>query len=89
MVASKQRDIPYYRGIGQQLGKALGAFAQVVGRTANPFSRQNVVPAVERVIADLVTFAALEIAEAASGKKKLHECRKECGKPKIEQTVGN
>ena len=32
MVASKQVEIPFYRGIGRQRGRGFGALAQVIGR---------------------------------------------------------
>ena len=37
MVASRQVDIPFYRGIGRQRVRRFGAFAPVIGRKANPF----------------------------------------------------
>ena len=37
MVASRQVEIPYYRGVGRQRGKGFGALAQVIGKTAIPF----------------------------------------------------
>ena len=37
MVASRQVEIPFFRGVGRQRGQGLGALAQVIGRTAIPF----------------------------------------------------
>ena len=37
MVASKQIEIPLYRGVGRQRGRGFGALAQIIGRTAFPF----------------------------------------------------
>ena len=37
MVALRQVEIPYYRGVGRQRGRGIGALAQVIGRTAIPF----------------------------------------------------
>ena len=37
MVALRQVEIPYYRGVGRQRGRGFGALAQVIGRTAIPF----------------------------------------------------
>ena len=40
MVASRQLEIPYYRGVGRQRVRGFGALAQVFGRTAIPFLRK-------------------------------------------------
>ena len=37
MVASRQVEIAYYRGVGRQRGRGFGALAQVIGITAIPF----------------------------------------------------
>ena len=52
MVAPRQVEIPFYRGIGRKRGRGFGALAQVIGRTANPFLRKYIVPAAKRVGAD-------------------------------------
>ena len=52
MVASRQVEIPYYRGVGRQRGRGFGALAQVIGRTAIPFLRKYIVLAAKRVGAD-------------------------------------
>ena len=69
MVASRQVEIPYYRGVGRQRGRGFGALAQVIERTAIPFLRKNIVPAAIRVGADLLEFAVPEFAEVVSGRK--------------------
>ena len=69
MVASRQVEIPYYRGVGRQRGRGFGALAQVIGRTAIPFLRKYIVPAAERVGADFLQFSVPEIAEVVSGRK--------------------
>ena len=56
MVASRQVEIPYYRGVGRQRGRGFSALAQVIGRTAIPFLRKHIVPAARRVGADLLEF---------------------------------
>ena len=38
--ASRQLEIPFYRGVGRQRGRGFGALAQVLGRTAIPFLRK-------------------------------------------------
>ena len=69
MVASREVEIPFYRGVGRQRGRRCGALAQVIGRTAVPFLRKYIVPAAKRVIADLLEFAVSENAEVVSGRK--------------------
>ena len=69
MVASNTLELPYYKGIGRQRGCGFGALAQVIGRTAIPFSRKYIVPAAIRVGADLFEFAVPEVADVVSGKK--------------------
>ena len=49
MVASKQVEITFYRGIGRQRGWGSSALAQPFGRTAIPFFRNYIVPAAKRV----------------------------------------
>ena len=61
--------IPFDRGIGRQRGRGFGALAQVIGRTAVPFLPKYIVPAAKRVGADLLEFAAPEIAEVVKGRK--------------------
>ena len=67
MVASRQVEIPYYRGVGRQRGWGLGALAQVIGRTAIPFLRKYIVPAAKLVGAESLEFVVPESAEVVSG----------------------
>ena len=80
MVASRQVEIPYYRGVRRQRGRGFGALAQVIGRTAIPFSRNYIVPAAKRVGADLLEFAVPEIAEGVIGRKKIKTAAKSVGR---------
>ena len=73
MVASRQVEIRFNRGIGRQRRRGFGALAQVIGRGAIPFLH-NFVP-VEA--ADLLELAAPEIAEVVSGRKKFQDSCKE------------
>ena len=57
MVASRQVEIPYYKGVGRQRGQGFGALAQVIGRTAIPVLRKYIVPAAKRIGDDLLEFA--------------------------------
>ena len=88
MVASRQVEIPYYRGVGRQRGRGFGALAQVIGRTAIPFLRKYIVPAAKRVGADLLEFAAPEIAEVVSGRKNFKTAAKSVGKQTLRKQLG-
>ena len=69
MVASRQVEIPIFRGVGRQRGQGFDALAQVIGRTAIQFLRKYVVPAAKRVAANLLEFAAPEIEKIVSSTK--------------------
>ena len=89
MVASRQVEIPYYRGVGRQRGLGFGAFAQVIGRTAIPFLREYIVPAAKRVGADLLEFAVPEIAEVFSGRKNIKTAAKSVGRQTLRKQLGS
>ena len=88
MVASRQVEIPYYRGVGRQRGRGFGALAQVIGRTAIPFLRKYVVPAAKRIGADMLEFAVPEIAEVVSGRKNFKTAAKSVGKQTLRKQLG-
>ena len=88
MVASRQVEIPYYRGVGRQRGRGFGALAQVIGRTAIPFLRKYIVAAAKRVGADLLEIAVPEIAEVVSGRKKFKTAAKSVGKQTLKKQLG-
>ncbi len=88
MVASREVEIPFYKGFGRQRGRGVGALAQVIGRTAIPFLRKYIVPAAKRVRADLLEFAVTEIADVVSRQKKFGANCKFCGKTNSEKTIG-
>ena len=69
MVAARQVEIPYYRGIGRQRGRGVGAFAQDIAKTAIPFLRKYVIANAKRVGADLMEVPAPEVAEIVSGRR--------------------
>ena len=83
-VASRQVEIPYYRGVGRQRGRGFGALAQINGRTAIPFFRKYIVPAAKRVGADLLEFAVPDIAEVVIGRKNFKTAAKSVGKQTLE-----
>ena len=87
MVASRQVEIPYYRGVGRQRGRGFGALAQVIGRTAIPFLRRYVVPAAKRIGADMLEFAVPEIGEVISGRKSLKTATKSVGKQSLRKQL--
>ena len=88
-VASRQVEIPYYRAVGIQKGRGLGALAQVTGRTAIPFLRKYIVPAAKRVGADLLEFAAPEVGEVISGRKSLMSAAKSVEKQTLKKQLGS
>ena len=88
MVASRQVEIPYYRGVGRQRGRGFGELAQVIGRTAIPFLLKYIVPATKRVGANLLEFAVPEIAEVVSGRKKFKTAAKSVGKQTLKKQLG-
>ena len=80
MVASREVEIPFCRGVGRQRGRGFGALARVIGRTAIPFLRKYIVPASKRVGTDLLEFAVPEIAEVVSGRKNFKTAAKSVGR---------
>ena len=88
MVASRQVEIPYYRGVRRQRGRGFGALAQVIGRTAIPFLRKFIVPAAKRIGADMLEFAAPEIGEVISGRKSFKSGAKNVGKQTKRKQLG-
>ena len=66
MVASRQVDLPFYRGMGRQRWRGFCAPANVIGRTASSILREFIVPVVKRVGADSLDFALPEILDVAS-----------------------
>ena len=85
MVASRQVEIPYYRGVGRQRGRGFGAVAQVIGKTAILVLRKYIVPAAKRVSADLLEFAVPEIAEVFSGRNNFKTAAKNVGKQTLKK----
>ena len=89
MVAWRQVEISFYRGIGRQRGRGIGALAQSIGRTAIPFLRQYIVPAAKRVGADLLEFAAPEIEELVSGRKSFKTVAKSVGRQTLRKELSS
>ena len=88
MVASREVEISYYRGVARQRRRGFGALAQVIGRTAIPFSRKYIVPAAKRVGDDLLEFAVPETAEIVSGRKNIKTAAKSVGRQTLTKQLG-
>ena len=89
MIASKQVEISFYRGIGRELGCGFGALAQVNLRTSIPFLRKNIVPPVKRVGVDLLEVAVPEIADIVSGRKNFKTAAKSVGRKTLRKQLGS
>ena len=94
MVASREVELPYYKGVGRQPGRGFGALAQVIGRTAIPFLKKYVVPAARRIGANMLGFAVPEIADVVSGKQNFKAAAKNVGRQTLKKNnsvveVGN
>ena len=89
MVASRQVEIPFNRGVGRQRGRGFGVLAQVFGRTAIPFFRKIIVPAAKPVGADLLESAVPEIAEVAGGRNNLKTAAKTVGRQTLRKQLSS
>ena len=89
MVASRQVEIPFHRGVGRQRGRGLGALAQVIGRTEIPFLRKYNLSAAKRVGADLLEFGVPEIAEVVSDRKIFKTVAKTVGGQTLKKQYGS
>ena len=89
MIASRQIEIPFYRGVGRQRGRGFGALAQVFGRTAIPFLRKYIVTAAKRVGADLLDFAVPENPEIVKGRKNIKTAAESVGKQIFRKQLGS
>ena len=87
MVASRQAEIPFYRGVGRHRGRGFGALAQVIRRTAVPFLCKYIVPAAKHVGADLLEFAVPEIAEVLSGRKNFKTAAESVGRQTLRKQL--
>ena len=89
MVAPRQVEIPFDRGIGRQRGPGFVALAQVIGRSAIPFLRKDNLPAAKRVCADLLEFAVPKIAEVVNGRKIIRTAAKSVGRQTLRKQLGS
>ena len=88
MVASRQVETPLHRGVGRQHGRRFGAFPHVIGKTAIPFLRQQIVQAAIRVGVVLLEFAVPESTEFVSGRKNIKTAAKSVGSRTLKKTLG-
>ena len=88
MVAPREVEIPFYRGVGGQGGRGFGAFAQVIGRTAIPFLRKYIAPAAKRVGADLLESAVPGYAEVVNGTKNFKTAARSVGRQTLRKELG-
>ena len=89
MVASRQVEIPFYRSLGRQRGRGFSALAQVIGGTAIPFLRKHFVLAAKCIGADLLEFAAPEMAAVSSGRKIFETAAKNAGTQTLRKQLGS
>ena len=89
MVASRQVEIPFYRGVGRQRGRGFCELAQIIERTAIPFLRKYIVTAVKRIGADLMHFAVPEIAEVVGGRKNFKTVAKSVRRQTVRKQLGS
>ena len=89
MVASRQLENPYYRGVGRQKRRGFGALAQVNGRTAIQFLRKYVVLAAKRIGACMLEFAAPKIWDVIRGRKSFKWAAKIVGKQTLKKQLGS
>ena len=80
MVASRQLEDPFYRGIRRICGRGFGALAQVFGTTLFPVLGQLVVPAAKLVGAEELEFGAPKIAEVVSDRRNFKSATKVVGR---------
>ena len=88
MVASREVELPYYKGVGRQRGRGFDALAQVIGRTVIPFLKNYVVAAARRIGADMLGFAVPEIADVVSGKQNFKPAAKNVGRQTLKKQLG-
>ena len=91
MVASRQVDIPFHRGVGRQRGRGFGArcTCKSYWENCNSFLSKYNVPAAECVDVDLLEFAAPEIAEAVSGRRNFKTAAKIVGRQTLKKQFGS
>ena len=87
MVASRQVEIPFYRGIGRQLKRGFNSSSYWVNH--NSLSAQIYCPgSIKRLGADLLEFVAPEIADVVSSRKISKTASTTVGRQTLKKTMG-
>ena len=89
MVASRQVEIPFFRGIGRQRRRGFSALAQVVGRKAIPLLTEYIIAAAKRAGAVLMDFVLPETADVVSDGKKFKTAAKSVGSQTLRKQLGS
>ena len=89
MVASRQVEIPFYRGVVRQHGRGFGALAEVIEKTAIRFLRKFIVPAANCVGAHLWEFAAPEFSEVVSDRNTFKRAAKSVQRQTLRNQLGS
>ena len=79
----RQVEIPHYKGIGKRRNREFDALARIIRRKDFSFLRKCVVPAAQRVSAELMEIAAPEIEEDVSGRKSFKNAGKNVGRQRL------
>ena len=87
MVASRQVEILFNKGIGRQRVRKFDALAQVIGRTALHFF--CTVPAAKHVGAHLSEFSVPEIADVLNGRESFKAAAKKVGRQSRGKHLGS
>ena len=88
MVASREVEIPFHRGVGRQRGRGFGSLAQVIWRNAILILRTYIVPAAKRLGAELLEFAVPGFAEFVGGRKNFKAAAKSVGRQTLRKQLG-
>ena len=88
MVAQSSANFSIFRGLSSQRGRGFGVLAQTLGRTAIPLNKKYIVPAAERIGANLFEIAAPGIGEVVIGRKKLKTFAKDVGMKTVRKQLG-
>ena len=88
MIASRQRESPYYRAVGRQRGRDLGLLQKLLGVQQFPFCVNMLPPSAKHIGSDMLEFAAPEIGEPFSNRKSFKTATKSVGKQTLEKRVG-
>ena len=87
MIASRQVEVPFYRGVCRQRGRGFGALAQAIGRTAILFLHKYIVP--KCASADWLKYAARKIAEVVGGRKNFKTAAKSVGRQTLRKQLSS